>query len=249
MQVLNSKMPFGLWHTWQNMFLHICYCMMTRFDIFGNCLLAWCSFQYYCCLTVLQCHVPIMNNMPYYTMLVWHVEESRHTQVRCTSPRSLNPVLQSCTTPYQCDMWSIADASWSDAILLLGNQTQWYRALLHHVSLTCTRVEVYQGQMYTPCKLNPVLESCTILCQFDMWKNADVHRSDVTPHNPCYSKLMLEGPSTPCWFDMWKDTDIPRSDVHPNTNWTQCFYRALLHHVSLTCGSVQVYPGHMYTPY
>ena len=112
-------------------------------------------------------------------------------------PRSLNPVLQSCTTPDQCDMWSIADVSRSDIILHLGNQTQWYRVLLHHVNLTCTRVEVYQGQMYTPCKLNPVLESCTIPCQFVMWKNADVHRSDVTPlqtppgQTSCYRALVL----------------------------------------------------------
>ena len=49
------------------------------------------------------------------------------------------------------DMWRIADVSRSDVILHLGNQIQYYRALLHHVSLTYTRVQVYQGQMYTPC--------------------------------------------------------------------------------------------------
>ena len=131
------------------------------------------SFQCYCCLTVLQCHVPIMNNIPYYTMLVWHVEECRHSQVRCTPPAHWT----------QC--YRVADVSISDVIPHLGNQTQCYRALLHHVTLTCTRMEVYQCHIYTPSKLNLVLESCPILCQFDMWKNADVHRSDVTPHNPC----------------------------------------------------------------
>ena len=54
--------------------------------------------------------------------------------------------------------------------------------LLHHVSLTCGRMQAYPGQMYTPSSLNPVLQSCTTPCQFDMWKNTDVPRSEVAPN-------------------------------------------------------------------
>ena len=53
----------------------------------------------------------------YYTRWVWHVEECRCTQVRCTSPT---------------------------------NRTEWYKALLHQVSLTCGRMQMYPGQMYPP---------------------------------------------------------------------------------------------------
>ena len=40
---------------------------------------------------------------------------------------------------------------------------------------------------------------------------------------------------------MWESADIPRSDVHHPTYWTQC-YGVLLHHVSLICGRMHVYP-------
>ena len=42
-------------------------------------------------------------------------------------------------------------------------------------------MQAYQAQIYTPHKLNPVLHSLTTQCHFDMWKNADVPRSDVHP--------------------------------------------------------------------
>ena len=66
----------------------------------------------------------------------------------CTPHSFLSTVLQSCTTPYQFDIWRIADVSRSDVILHLCNQTQCQRALLHNVSLTCTRMQVYKGKMY-----------------------------------------------------------------------------------------------------
>ena len=46
---------------------------------------------------------------PYYIMSVWHMAEWRCTHVRCTPPHSLNPLLQSSTTPCQFDMWQNAD--------------------------------------------------------------------------------------------------------------------------------------------
>ena len=81
-----------------------------------------CSFQCYCCFTISECHVPTTNNMPYYTMSVWHVEEYRHIQVRCKLP---------------------------------GHRTECHRVLLHHVSLTCGRMQVYPGQMYIPLLIDP----------------------------------------------------------------------------------------------
>ena len=45
---------------------------------------------------------------------------------------------------------------------------------------------------------------------------------------------------------MWMNAYAPRSDVPP-ANWAQCS-RALLHHVSLTCGWMHMNPGQMYFP-
>ena len=147
--------PCGFWHRWQNIFLHICQCMMTRFYIFGKCLLAWWSFQCDCCFTMTECHVCTMNNMPYYTMSVWHVAECRCIKIRCTSSSSLKWVLQSYATPCQFDMWKNANVTRSDVTLHPGNQTPSYRALLHHVCLTCGRMQVYPGQMYIPQLIEP----------------------------------------------------------------------------------------------
>ena len=174
----NNKKPCGLWHMWQNMFLHICYCMMTRFYIFGKCLLGWCSFQCYCCFTMSECHVPTTNSMPYYTMSVWHgqiadvsrsdvhpqlielsatefyytmsvwdVEECSCTQVKCTSPCKLNPVLQSCTTSYQFEMWKYAGIPRSHVHTSITNHSAtepyytmsvWHVEKCRHTQVRCT---------------------------------------------------------------------------------------------------------------
>ena len=201
----------SFWHKWQNMFLQICYCMMTRFYIFGKCLLGWCSFQYYCCFTMSECHVPTTNNMPYYTMSVWHVEGCRCTQVRCTPP-----------------------AHW----------TQYYRVVLHHVSSHVEECRCTQVKCTLPLpQLNLVVKSPTTPCQFDMWKNAGIPRSDVHPQliepsatelyytmsvwyveeyrctqvrSSPQSNLVVQSPTTPCQFDMLKNAGVPRSDVPPN---------------------------------
>ena len=155
-----------------------------------------------------------------------------------------------------------------------------------------------------------MLQSCTTPCQFDMWKHADIPRSDVTPTLPplltepsatelYYTKsvwyvkecrctqvrcnplprqsnqVLLQNPATPCQFHMWNSAGIPRSNVYPPlvnpsvtesyhtqsvwhveecrhtkvrctppTNSTQC-YRTVLHHVSLICLRMQIYPGQM----
>ena len=220
MQVFNNTKPCGLWHRWWNMFLHICLCMMIRIYIFGKYLLGWCSFQCYCCFTVSECHVCTTNNMPYYTMPVWHVAVCRCIQIRCTPPSSLNWVLQSPTTPR-------------------------YRALLHHVSLTCGRVQTYQGQICTPCQSTLVLQSPTTPCQFDMWKHADIPRSDVSP---CSLHLVLQSPTTLCQYEMWKNACIPRSDLHPpliEPSATEPYYTMSVWHVAeCRCTQVRCTPPH-----
>ena len=118
-------------------------------------------------------------------------------------------MLQSPTTP--CPCLTCGSMQTYPNEMYPPNQTQWFRALLHNVSLTCGRMQTYPNEMYPP-KLIPVLQS----------------------------------PITPCPFDMWKHSDIPKWDVFP-PNQTQCFI-AVLHHVCLTCGSMQTYPNEMYSP-
>ena len=121
-------------------------------------------------------------------------------------------MLQSPTTPCQCE--NVGECRHTQVrytLRPLANQPQYYSALLHYVSFTSGRMQTYPGQMYYHLSLNWVVQS----------------------------------PTTPCQFDMWKNADIPRSQVTPSLHQTSC-YRALLHQVSLPCGRMQMYPGHMY---
>ena len=189
------------------------------------------------------------------------------------------------------------------------NWPQWYRALLHHVFLTCGRMLTYPGQMYPyPLLIDPSgtepsytmsvwdVEACrhtqvrwylpliTLSATepyytMSVWHVEECRHTQVRYTTPLMT-LVVQSPTTPCQFDMWKNAGIPRSDVHPPLiepsatesyyitsvwyvkecrctkvrcnphpgHWTQC-YRALLNHVSLTCGRMQVYPGQMYTPH
>ena len=112
-------------------------------------------------------------------------------------------------------MWKNADVPRSDVIPHPGHQTQSYRALLHHVSLTCGRMQTYPSQMYTPRLIEP---SATEL----------------------YYTMSV-------WYVKECRCTLVRCNPYPG-NWTQCSFRTLLHHVSLTCGRMQAYPGQMYTP-
>ena len=51
---------------------------------------------------------------PYYTRSVCHVEECRHTQIRCNPLPQWNLVVQSTTTPGQFVIWNNADVPRSD---------------------------------------------------------------------------------------------------------------------------------------
>ena len=57
-----------------------------------------------------------------------------------------------------------------------------------------------------------MVQSPTTPCQFDMWKNEDVPRSDVPFPQ---SNLVVHSPTTPGQFHMWNNADVPRSDVPP----------------------------------
>ena len=93
-----------------------------------------------------------------------------------------------------------------------------------------------------PPKSNLLVQSITTPGEFDMWKNVDIPKSDVSPpsikpsHTESYytssvlhveecsctqvrcippSNLVVQSPTTPGQFDMWKNADIPRSKVPP----------------------------------
>ena len=162
-------------------------------------------------------------------MSIWHVEACRHTQMRCISPNEtqcfialLHHVCLTCGSmqTYPNEMYP-------------PNQTQCFRALLHNVSLTCGSMQTYPNEMYPP-KLIPVLHSPTTPCPFDMWKHADIPKWDV-------SSLIKPSASEPYYtMSVWHVEACRHTQMRCiSPNQTQCF-RALLHHVSLTCG---MYPA------
>ena len=73
---------------------------------------------------------------------------------------------------------------------------------------------MYPGQMYNPYPDNepsaPTVQNPTTPCQFDMWKNADIPRSDVHPP-------LIEPSTTELYYTM--------SCGQKNDNQTQCSYR------------------------
>ena len=121
-------------------------------------------------------HPPInlSGTEPYYTMSVWHVEAYRHTQVRCI-PLLIAP---SATEPYYTmSVWDVEECRNTQVRSTPPtNWTQCYRVLLHHVSLTCGRMQMYPGQMNTTLPIEPSATESTAPCQFDMWQNVDVPR-------------------------------------------------------------------------
>ena len=106
-------------------------------------------------------------------------------------------------------------------------------------------MQTYPAQMYPPASLL-IKSSCTEpYYQFDMWKNAEVPRSDVTPtlinlvvQHPSMPgqfvwhveqcrctqvrctpipklNLLVQSTTTPCVFHMWQNADMTRSDIPP----------------------------------
>ena len=112
----------------------------------------------------------------YYTMSVWHVQECKHTHVTYTTP-SINP---SCTKPWCTLSVSHVEQCRHTHIRCISpmNGTQCYRALLHHISFICGRVQMYPGHMYpTPSSLwepysggeQYYVTSCFYLLQKYVW--------------------------------------------------------------------------------
>ena len=182
---------------------------------------------------------------PYYTMSVWHVAECKHTHVIYTIPQS-TLVAQSPTIPCRFDMWKHADIPRSDVspcslhLVLHSPTTPCYRALLHHVSLICGRVQTYPGHICTPCQSTLVPWSPPTPCHVEACTHTEVR---------CIPLLIAPSTTEPYYtMSDWDVEECRHTKIRssPSTNWNQC-YRALLLHVSLTCGRMQMYPGEMYT--
>ena len=147
------------------------------------------------------------------------------------------------TTLCQFDMWKDADVPRSDVHpqLIEPSTTELYytMSVSHVEECRCTQVRC---TLPLP-QLNLVVQSPTTPCQFDMWKNAGIPRSDVHPQliepsatelyytmsvwyveeyrctqvrSSPQSNLVVQSPTTPCQFDMLKNAGVPRSDVPPN---------------------------------
>ena len=147
------------------------------------------------------------------------------------------------TTLCQFDMWKNADVPRSDVHpqLIEPSATELY------YTMSVWYVEEYRcTQVRSTPQSNLVVQNPTILCQFDMWKNAGVPRSNVHP-------LLIEPSATELYYTMsvlhvenYRCKQV-RYNPPTTTNQTTC-YRALLYHVSLTCWRMQVYPDQMYSP-
>ena len=88
---------------------------------------------------------------PYYTMSIWHVEVCRHTQMRC-----IPPIKPSAAEPYNTiSMWDVEKCR-------------------------CTQVR-YNLHPHHPHELHLMLQNPTTSCQFDMWNNAGLPKSNIHP--------------------------------------------------------------------
>ena len=108
-------------------------------------------------------------------------------------------------------------------------------ALLHYVSLTCGRMQMYPGQMYYPQLIEP--SATELYYTMSVWHVEECRCTQVrcTPQ----SNLVVQNPTILCQFDMWKNAGTTQVKCTPPANWTKC-YRALLHNVSFTCGKWQM---------
>ena len=117
-----------------------------------------------------------MYPLPQLNLVVW----STTTPVQFDPLPQSNVVVQSPTTPGQFDMWKNADVPMSDVpppsiepscTQHYYTRSVWHVAECRHTQVRCTLLP----------QSNLVVQSPTRPGQFDMWKNADVPRSDVPP--------------------------------------------------------------------
>ena len=119
-----------------------------------------------------------------------------------------------------------------------SNQTQCFRALLHHIHLTCASMQTYPNEMYPP-KLNPVIQNPTTPCQFDVEACRHTQMRFVPPNQTQCCRALLHH----VYFTCTRMLMYP-GQIYP-PKWTQ-YYTHLLHHMSLTCGHIHMNPGTMY---
>ena len=168
----------------------------------------WHVEEYRCTLVRCTPHlIKPSSTEPYCTMSVWHVDKCIHIQVRHTAQS--NPVLQSPTTPCQFDMWKNADVPSSN--VPPTNQTQFYRTLLHHVSLACGQMYTYPGQTYPPIK-----PSAT-----ELYYAMSIWHVDECIHIQVRCTSSMEPSATEPYYTMsvwhWMNAYVSRSDIPPGS--------------------------------
>ena len=131
-----------------------------------------------------------------------------------------------------------------------ANQTQCYRALIHNVSLACSRMQTYSGQMY-PSQLTLVLQSTTTPHFIKPGGTEPYYTRSVSHVAECRCTQvsctpmppLIEPSHTEHYYTRWvwyvEEFRCTNIRLHPHTNWTTLVPTTTpLHHVSLTCGQM-----------
>ena len=172
---------------------------------------------------------------PYYTMTIWAIEKSTHTQGRQT-PHKLSTGLQNPTTPGKYDLsknWNIPPA----------NQAQVYRDPLHHDSMSYWEIDTYPGQMDPP-NWAQVYISLLHMDNIIYWE-IETYQGQIDP-------LLIEYKSTESILHQysmsyWEINTYPGQTIPP-ANWAQV-YRALLDQHSMSYWEINTYPGQTESPW
>ena len=159
-------------------------------------------------------------------MSVWHLEECRHTQVRCT-PSPLN-IPSTTELYYTISVWHVGECRHTKSdlhsLLIHPSATQPYytMSVLHVGECRYTHVRCITPQFTL------VVQSPTTPCQFDIWKNAGIPRSDLHPP-------LIEPSATELYYTMsvWYVEECRCTQVRTfchNTyvNWLKCFHVTIL---------------------
>ena len=152
------------------------------------------------------------------------------------------------------------------------NWSQCFRALLHHVHLTCGSMQTYPNEMYSPLIKPSASEPYYTMSVWHVEACRHTQMRCISPNqtqcfrallhhlcltcgsmqtypNEMYSPLIKPSASEPYYtMSVWHVEACRHTQMRCiSPNQTQCFI-AVLHHVCLTCGSMQTYPNEMYSP-
>ena len=176
------------------------------------------------------------NNNTYIQKMNWDIFAQMYPPL--IEPRATKPY-------YTMSIWHVDKCIWTQVRCTPVNWTKSYRALLHHFSVTCTRMQMYPGQMYPPLIKPSATELYYTLFIWHVdeciWIQIRYTPCQIKPRatEPHYTMLVSHVNECIC---------IQSRCTHPTpTNQTQC-YKALLQHLSFTCTRMQTYPGQMYPP-